>query len=88
MDHMRPVYMDKDGEVIGRLLEAYREVTGDMTEPSVMGGGTYARGMDNIVAFGPVFPGRECTEHQSNEYVEIDDLYMARKIYKEALKHL
>ncbi|HKM28737.1 MAG TPA: Sapep family Mn(2+)-dependent dipeptidase [Anaerovoracaceae bacterium] len=85
MDHMRPVYMDKDGEVIGRLLEAYREVTGDMTEPSVMGGGTYARGMDNIVAFGPVFPGRECTEHQKDEYAYVEDLEKACEIYKKAI---
>ena len=47
-----------------KLMSAYKEVTGDETQPQVMGGGTYARSMDNIVAFGPVFPGRDCTEHK------------------------
>ena len=28
-----PVYMDKNGPVMGRLLEAYRSVTGDLSEP-------------------------------------------------------
>lgn len=50
---MRPVYMDKNSRVIRSLLAAYREQTGDMGEPLVVGGGTYARAMKNIVAFGP-----------------------------------
>ena len=37
-------------------LAAYREQTGDMGEPLVVGGGTYARAMKNIVAFGPGRP--------------------------------
>lgn len=49
---MRPVYMDKNSRVIRSLLAAYREQTGDMGEPLVVGGGTYARAMKNIAAFG------------------------------------
>ena len=82
---MKPVYMDKDGPVIKKLIAAYREVTGDDSQPTVIGGGTYARAMDNIVAFGPVFPGRECTEHQSDEYILIEDLEKAKEIYKLAI---
>ena len=37
-------------------LAAYREQTGDMGEPLVVGSGTYARAMKNIVAFGPGRP--------------------------------
>ncbi len=85
---MKPVYMDEHGPVIEKLMEAYREVTGDNTPASVMGGGTYARAMDNIVAFGPVFPGRECTEHKPNECIRIEDLEKARKIYKLAIEKL
>ena len=65
---MQPVYMDQNGPVIGKLMEAYAEVTGDDTPPQLIGGGTYARAMENIVAFGPAFPGRELTEHQANEW--------------------
>lgn len=85
---MKPVYMDKNGPVIKKLMEAYREVTGDETEALVIGGGTYARAMDHIVAFGPVFPGRELTEHQKNENIYVDDLEKARKIYKIAINKL
>jgi len=85
---MAPVYMDQHGPVITKLMEAYREVTGDETEAQVMGGGTYARAMSNIVAFGPVFPGRECTEHTKNEWIFADDLEKARKIYELAIAKL
>ena len=82
----RSVFLDKDSEFIQGLLAAYREITNDDSEPMVMGGGTYARAMDNIVAFGPVFPGRECTEHQPDEYILIEDLYKAREIYRLAIE--
>lgn len=85
---MDPVYMDKNGPVIRKLMEAYREVVDDLTEPSVMGGGTYARAMENIVAFGPVFPGRACTEHQKDEYIYAEDLDKIREIYKRAILKL
>ena len=85
---MDPVYMDKDGEVIKKMMSAYKEVTGDETQPQVMGGGTYARSMDNIVAFGPVFPGRDCTEHKKDEWIYVEDLEKAREIYKLAIEKL
>ena len=83
-----PVYMDKDGKVIQKLLEVYRKETGDMSEPVVIGGGTYARAMDHIVAFGPMIPGRELTEHMPNEYILKEDLFLIRKIYREAILQL
>jgi len=85
---LKPVYMDEHGFVIEKLMEAFREVTGDNTPASVMGGGTYARAMDNIVAFGPVFPGRECTEHKPNEFIYLEDLEKAREIYRLAIEKL
>ena len=84
-----PIYMDKNGPVITALLEVYREVTGDQeNQPTVIGGGTYARAMDNIVAFGPMLPGRELTEHMNNEYALVEDLYLCREIYRKALEKL
>lgn len=80
-----PVYMDKNGAVIRKLLAVYREETGDCSEPTVIGGGTYARAMDNIVAFGPMFPGRELTEHQRNEYLLAEDFCRLRSIYRKAI---
>ena len=41
-----------DSPVLGALLSAYREVTGDDSRPISIGGGTYAKAMPNMVAFG------------------------------------
>ena len=62
------------------LLKAYREVTGDMSDPIIIGGGTYARGMDNVVAFGPLYPGQENVEHIANEYIGIKHMEELREI--------
>ena len=80
--------MDKNGKVITAMIDVYREFTGDMTEPMVIGGGTYARAMPGIVAYGMLQPHREGTEHQKDEYVYLEDIYLARKIYREAIERL
>lgn len=87
-EHKPPVYMDKNGPLITALMEVYREVTGDDREAYVMGGGTYARAMNNIVAFGPLFPNSPETEHQKNEYMLESEMNLARLIYKKALEKL
>lgn len=88
VSHSKPIYMDAQGAVIQTLMAAYKEVTQDETEPMVIGGGTYARLLDSIVAFGPMIPGRECTEHQPNESLYIEDLWKIKEIYTFALKKL
>ena len=85
---MAPIYMDKNGKVIQAMMEIYRDVTGDTAEPKVIGGGTYARAMPGIVAFGPMRPGRECTEHEKDEYILLDDLYQAQEIYRQTIEVL
>lgn len=85
---LKPVYMDMKGPIITKLMEAYHEVTDSDVPPLVIGGGTYARMMDHIVAFGPLFPGRESTEHIANEYIYWEDLLKAREIYRSAIEKL
>lgn len=87
-EHMEPVFMDKEGGLIKTLIGAFREVTGIEEEPTVIGGGTYARAMPNIVAFGPVIPGHPCTEHMKNEHISEEDFETAMKVYALALKKL
>lgn len=87
-EHMDPVFMDENGEVIRTLIGAFREVTGIEDEPTVIGGGTYARAMPNIVAFGPIIPGHPCTEHMKNEHISEEDFEIAMKVYTLALKKL
>lgn len=84
----KPVYLKKDSEILQALMAAYRGITGDFREPEIIGGGTYARAMDNIVAFGPAFPCKERTEHMADEYALVDDLYRAKDIYRLALTNL
>lgn len=85
---MEPVFSPLDSRLANVLMEVYREETGDDSRPLTMGGGTYARAMDNILAYGPVFPGREATEHMKNEYILVDDLIKIKKIYKKAIMRL
>ncbi len=86
--HKAPVFMDKESPVIQSLISAYQEITQDNTPPVVIGGGTYARAMNSIVAFGPVFPNMPCTEHMANEYITITELNKAMEIYTLALSNL
>lgn len=82
------VYLEKESPFLKTLMRIYRKHTGDRTEPILMGGGTYARAMKNVVAFGPRFPGREVTEHQKNEYISVEDFIKSAEIYAEAIQEL
>jgi succinyl-diaminopimelate desuccinylase len=53
-----------------------------------IGGGTYAKEMPNIVAFGPIFPGKPDLDHQPDECIEIEDLIKMTKIYANSIKEL
>lgn len=86
---MKPLYVSKDNFLVEKLMKVYREQTGDYkSEPITIGGGTYARAMDNAVAFGPMFPGQEDVAHQKNEYISIEHLMKLTKIYAQALYEL
>lgn len=88
-DYLKSIYIERDSELVKGLMKAYQNITGDMeSEPLVSGGATYARAMDNVVAFGAGFPNRESTEHQPNEYIIIDDMKQAMEIYIEAFMNL
>lgn len=88
-DYLRSIYMDRDSEYIQTLMNIYKEETGDnQAEPISSGGATYARAMDNIVAFGPGFAGHEQFEHEANERVLISDIKKAMKIYYRTFKEI
>jgi len=86
--YLKPVFFDKDSNFVQTLLRVYRTATGDDGEPITMAGGTYARAMDNIIAFGPLFPGREATEHCKDEYIALEDLFKITEIYAETIQSL
>ncbi len=85
--NVEPLYIPEDSVLVQTLQGVYKEQTGDDTEPVVIGGGTYAKAVKNIVAFGPVFPGQENVIHQKDEYITIEHLMknveiMAHAIYR------
>ena len=86
--HQKPLHIDKNSELIKTLQKVYTEETGKEAELLAIGGGTYAKCMDNIVAFGPIFPGKPDLDHQANEYIEIEDLVACAKIYGNAMYEL
>lgn len=83
--HQVPHYVDKNDPFVQKLLLAYRNQTGDMTEPYTIGGGTYARTMEKGVAFGAMFNDSEDLMHQKNEYITKKQLFNATAIYLEAI---
>ena len=82
-------YVPKDDELVTTLMDVYRKYTGDTKNDAfVLGGGTYARCLKKGVAFGLLFPGKEDTMHQANEYLEVEDLLLATAIYAEGIYKL
>ncbi|MBU3209557.1 dipeptidase PepV [Clostridium algidicarnis] len=84
----KPLYFPPEHELIKTLQRVYKEQTGDEPKLLAIGGGTYAKEIPNIVAFGPIFPGKPDLDHQPNEYIEIDDLILNAKIYGNAIYEL
>lgn len=80
-DWLASSYVPADHFLIKTLKEVYEEETGLEAIPQASGGATYARAMDNCVAFGMVFPDSAKTEHQPDEYITMKDLVKATEIY-------
>ena len=88
-DFLPSIYIERDSELVKGLMKAYQNISNDMvSEPRSSGGATYARAMDNVVAYGASFPHSENTEHQANENIVIEDIKKAMRIYMEAYLNL
>ena len=84
-----PINIDEESQLVSTLVRIYRAHTGDMdSKPLVIGGGTYARAFENIVAFGARFPGRSELGHRKNEKISADDMVKLAQIYAEAVYEL
>lgn len=86
--HQKPLYFPAKHPLIKTLQKVYTEQTGQEATLLAIGGGTYAKEMPNIVAFGPIFPGHPDLDHQVNEYMTIEDLLNNAKIYAHAIYEL
>jgi acetylornithine deacetylase/succinyl-diaminopimelate desuccinylase-like protein len=72
--------------MVETLMNVYRQLSGDLvTPPKASGGATYARSMDNCVAFGALTVDELLTEHQLNERAVLKNLFAAMEIYAQAV---
>lgn len=88
VSHQKPLFQDKNCELVQTLKKVYDDYTGEAHEPVAIGGGTYARALKYGVAFGPEIDGEEVTIHQANEYITIDRVKLMIEVYAEAVRRL
>ncbi len=84
----RPLYAKKDSKLIKTITGVYSEFYNDNSEAIAIGGGTYAKHLANIVAFGPCIPGEDYVEHTNHEFIEIEHLITLAKVYANAMEQL
>lgn len=87
-ENMEPLYLPKTSPLISTLMEVYNEATGTQGHAVAIGGGTYARSIPNICAYGPAFPGDEDVAHQADEWIVTEKLLAAACIYRNAFRKL
>ena len=87
ISHKKPLYNDKESKIVKTLLKTYNEFMGSSESPIAIGGGTYARALENGVAFGPSKIG-ESVCHNPNEYMTLETYEKCYQIYKKAIMDL
>lgn len=88
LSHQPAHHVPKDSPLVQSLLKAYADVTGREAYAFAIGGGTYAKVLPQGVAFGPLFPGEPETIHCPDEYISIESLILACKVYAQAILNL
>ena len=83
-----PVLYDKNSDYITVLQKAYEDQSGLDGTPLTTTGGTYAKIVPNIIAYGPSFPGQNGIAHLPDEWMDIKDMMMNAQIYASAFYNL
>ena len=84
-----PLYRGLDDPMVKGLMRAYTDETGDSeAKPMTIGGGTYAKMFDNILAYGAAFPHDPNTMHQADEKFSIDSFMKMARVYARAIESL
>jgi len=84
-----PHHVAPNSKLVTALMSAYAEVTGDtQSQPMAIGGGTYAKVLEEGVAFGSLFPGEEELAHQAGEYIDLNSLLNNLAIFVKAIENL
>lgn len=70
-------------------MKAYFDETGRSGEkPMSIGGGTYAKAMPNVLAFGTTLPGENTHIHEIDERWKIENIILSTKIMAAAILSL
>lgn len=85
---LKLLYVEPGSELINKLSSAYKQGFGKEAELFTKGAASYARVLENGVAFGPTIEGDNPNSHQANENISIDTLYKAIEVYIYALYSL
>lgn len=83
-----PHYVAETSELVQELLNAYHEETGLEKKALAIGGGTYAKALDEGVAFGISFPGDVELAHQPDEFIDIEKFKLSMKVFTNAIIRL
>lgn len=84
----KPHYVPESSELVQGLLEAYHLVTGREKKTLSTGGGTYARMLEEGVAFGASFPEEPDLAHQADEHISVSSLVQSMRIFAHAIVRL
>lgn len=84
----RMLYVEESSSLIQSLKKAYCKVMQEEAEVFTKGGASYARVLDQGVAFGATFDGDDPKPHMPNENMKLEALMKAMYIYVEALIEL
>ena len=87
-DRRDSLYIPKENELVQKLCKIYNDYYGKNEEPLAIGGATYARAFKNCVSFGTMMPNEEDMCHKADEYIKVDYLIDACKIYAKAIYEL
>lgn len=84
-----PLFYPRESPLVEAIYRSYVDVTGDTkNQPIVIGGGTYAKYLKNVIAFGPEKTEIDYRIHGADEFIRISDMEEAVLMYMEALKNL
>ena len=78
-------FVPRESELVSKLLSVYEKRTGEAAEPLAIGGGTYARAIENAVAFGCERPGVEAPIHMPNEFIRLEDIMFNTYLIADAI---
>ena len=103
LSHALPLHKDTQDPLIESLMKVYHRFASEAfaisgpadarleeqdSTPVAIGGGTYARSMPGLVAFGPQFPWDKDQAHCVDESVNEEIFYLFIDLYAEAIQSL